>query len=100
MNKKGLGILTRTLGDVCIGNTLSKGIKAKYPDIELDWIVEARYKDILEGNPDIKNIITIEETGKDWDKVLRMAACDGYDKVFMFQQVNSVDNMWHHNNKY
>ena len=93
--KRGLAVLVRTLGDVVLSETLSKGIKAKFPDIELDWVVEAKYKNVLEGNPDIKNIITIDEIGKDWDKVLRMAACDGYDEIFMFNQTSHTDSIWH-----
>ena len=98
--KRGLMILVRTLGDVIIGNTLSKGIKAKFPDFELDWIVEAKYKNVLENNPDIKNIIAIDEIGKDWDRVLRMAACDEYDEVFMFNQTSHTDSLWHHSDRY
>lgn len=97
---KGIMILTRTLGDIVLGNTLSKGIKAKYPDIELDWIVEARYKDVLEGNPDIKNIITVDEAVRDWDKVLKIATSDGYDKVLIPAQLSHTDSCWHHNKKF
>ena len=63
-------------------------------------MVEAKYKNVLENNPDIKNIITIDEISKDWDKVLKMMACDGYDEVFMFNQTSHTDSLWHHSDKH
>lgn len=95
---KGIGILTRTLGDCVLVNTLARNIKLQYPDIDLDWIVEKKYLDIIKFNPDIKNIITLNDMGMEWNTVLKSLV--NYDKVFMFQQTRPEDGTWHQNDKY
>ena len=96
---KGVGVLTRTFGDTIMINTLSRNIKLKYDTMELDWIVEESYVDVIKQNPDIKNVITVKNTVLEWDYILGVIS-KGYDEVFMFQQVCGEDNVWHQNDKY
>ena len=97
---RGIGVLTRTLGDVIMVNTLARNIQLKYGEnIELDWIVEKSYVDIVKNNPDIKNVIVIESMGKEWDFVLDVIS-HNYDEVFFFQQITPEDGFWHQNDKY
>ena len=47
------------LGDIVHALVAVQFIKAHDPDIEIDWIVEERYAEILANNPDINNILTV-----------------------------------------
>lgn len=102
---KGILILTRTLGDVVVGNTLAKNIRLNHPDItQLDYIVEEKYADLVNDNPNITNVRAITNTEQAWNDILRIVSCEGYDYIFMAQQTSSTDNCWHqhptHNKKH
>lgn len=88
---KGVICLTKTIGDIVLGNVLVKNIKLKYPDIELDYIVEEKYIDLVIYNPHIKNVFPLGN----WDKVLKVISDPKYDKVFFAQQTSAWDNCWH-----
>lgn len=97
---KGILILTRTLGDVVLGNVLAKNIKLQFPDIELDYVVEENYKPLIESSPYIKNIHIVKSTFEEWDDILKFIVNGMYDKVFVAQQTSGIDNSWHQTSKY
>ena len=47
------------LGDIVHAMVALQFIKATRPDIEIDWLVEERFAGLLEGNPDIRQILTV-----------------------------------------
>jgi len=47
------------LGDIVHASFLPQIIKKEYPHIIIDWFVEKRFSDILENNPYIDSIITV-----------------------------------------
>ena len=47
------------LGDIVHAMVALQFIKKQRPDIEIDWIVEERFADILQDNPDIAKILTV-----------------------------------------
>jgi heptosyltransferase I len=47
------------LGDIIHAMVALQFIKAQRSDIEIDWIVEERFADILKHNPDINQLLTI-----------------------------------------
>ena len=47
------------MGDIIHAMVALQYIKQYHPDIEIDWIVEQGFAKILEGNPDIDNILPI-----------------------------------------
>ncbi len=47
------------LGDIVHAMVALQFIKQKYPDCQIDWIVEEGFKGILENNPDISQIHTV-----------------------------------------
>lgn len=99
--KKALLILTRTLGDVVLGNVLVKNIKLNYTDItQLDYVVEEKYIDLIKYNPNITNVIPITNTEDAWLDILRTMTNDKYDYIFCPQQTSSTDNVWHQNPQY
>lgn len=47
------------LGDIIHAMVALQFIRQKYPDCQIDWIVEEGFKGILENNPDINTIHTV-----------------------------------------
>ena len=47
------------MGDIIHAMVVLQFIKKKYPYYQIDWIVEESFKEILEYNPDINNILII-----------------------------------------
>ena len=85
-------VLLRTFGDVILGNTLVDNLKLKYPDAEITYLVEDKYKELVQYNPNVKEV----RCPKSWDEVLFTLAHEQWDKVCMAHQTSYVDNMWHH----
>jgi len=48
------------MGDIVHAMVALQFIKQKYPNIQIDWIVEKAFAGVLEDNPDIDNILTVE----------------------------------------
>ena len=55
--KKILMIRLSALGDVVMAIPTLQALKKKYPDAEIDWLVEAPAVPILQGHPDLNKII-------------------------------------------
>ncbi|MGZ4981410.1 MAG: lipopolysaccharide heptosyltransferase I [Methylobacter sp.] len=66
------------LGDIVHAMVALQFIKAHSPEIQIDWIVEERFAELLKNNPDIDNILTINL------KALKS------DKVRIFKQVKKI----------
>jgi len=47
------------LGDIVHAMVALQFIKARFPDVQIDWLVEARFADLLRDNPHISNILTV-----------------------------------------
>lgn len=47
------------LGDIVHAMVALQFIKAHFPEIQIDWIVEQRFADVLKHNPDIDNVLTV-----------------------------------------
>ncbi|MDO9270927.1 MAG: lipopolysaccharide heptosyltransferase I [Methylobacter sp.] len=47
------------LGDIVHAMVALQFIKAHSPEIQIDWIVEERFSEVLKNNPDIDNILTV-----------------------------------------
>lgn len=62
--RKILVIVMRYLGDVLLTTPLIRSLRQAYPDAELDMLVYANTTAMLEGNPDIHQLITIPSKAK------------------------------------
>lgn len=77
------------LGDIVHAMVALQFIKAHSPAIQIDWIVEERFAEILKNNPDIDNILTVNLKALKSDKVrifkqfkrILKFANNGYDLV-------------------
>lgn len=85
-------VLFRSLGDVCMGTTVLRAVKNKYPDAQIDFMTEKANVDTLTGNPDVNNIIV----GGSYFEALEVFANGGYDKIYKLNMINHLETAWHH----
>ena len=77
------------LGDIVHAMVALQFIKAHAPDSQIDWIVEARFAGLLQNNPDIDHILTVDLKSLKTDKTgvfrqikaVRSYAKNNYDLV-------------------
>ncbi len=77
------------LGDIVHAMVALQFIKAHSPEIQIDWIVEERFAEVLKNNPDIDNILTVNLKALKTDKAgifaqfkkIRGYASNNYDLV-------------------
>ncbi|TAK64211.1 lipopolysaccharide heptosyltransferase I [Methylobacter sp.] len=77
------------LGDIVHAMVALQFIKAHSPEIQIDWIVEERFAEVLKHNPDIDNILTVNLKALKTDKTgilaeikkIRSYASNNYDLV-------------------
>ena len=48
-----------SLGDILHALPAVASLRAAFPEARLDWVVEERWKDLIEFNPDLSNTITV-----------------------------------------
>jgi heptosyltransferase-1 len=77
------------LGDIVHAMVALQFIKQQRPEVEIDWIVEQAFKPLLEYNPDIRQIHTVQlkklkqqrSLSKLWAQVKQLRQLDDYDVV-------------------
>ncbi len=87
-----LFVLFKTLGDVCMGTTVVRALKQKFPDSTIDFATMPQNKNILEGNPDINQIIAMDNY---YDANMYFIE-NGYDEIYRVNMANVMDTCWHH----
>jgi len=91
--KKVLLVLIQTIGDCVLINSITKEIKHKYPDSEITVCINEAYKNIIEYNKDIKEVLTSSQWLSRWSDIVSMFK--NYDEVMIPQQTTGEDNNWH-----
>ena len=66
------------MGDIIHAMVVLQYIKKQFPTIQIDWIVESSFAQVLENNPDINNVYTVNL------KALKK------DKWSIFQQIKQI----------
>lgn len=77
------------LGDIVHAMVALQFIKARFPESQIDWLVEARFADLLRDNPDISNVLTVNLKAAKTNKLaifneiqtVKNYACENYDLV-------------------
>ncbi len=59
-------VKTSSLGDIVQTFPVLSYLKAKFPTSEIDWVVEKPFADLVQANPLVSNVITIDS--KSWRK--------------------------------
>jgi lipopolysaccharide heptosyltransferase I len=49
-----------SLGDIVHALPATSALRDRFPDARIDWLVEARWRRLLEGNPDLNEVITLD----------------------------------------
>jgi heptosyltransferase I len=52
-----------SLGDLIHTLPAVAALRRRFPDAHIDWLVEARHRDILLGNPDVSGLIVVDTLG-------------------------------------
>ena len=68
------------LGDIVHAMVALQFIKTRFPQLQIDWLVEARFADLLRDNPHISNILTVN---------LKAAKTN---KLAIFNEIKTVQN--------
>lgn len=76
--KKVLIIRFSSIGDIVLTTPVIRCIKTQVPDVTLHYLTKAKFKSVLEQNPYIDKLITIE---KDVDEVLGELKIEQYDFI-------------------
>lgn len=83
-----------TFGDVVLMSTICRNIKLRYPDAEITFLTDPRYKGLLENNPDIYRIW--DGQIKNFQDVYVKSMYDKFQHVYFPMMVTQEDTMWHH----
>ncbi len=57
------------LGDVLRTTPLLEGLRKKYPNCEITWLVDGRHRGVLDGNPLISRLVSLEAGEGGWANV-------------------------------
>lgn len=89
-------ILYRTLGDVLMGTVIVHAIKEKYPQSFIRFHTEPPYNEVLEGNPEIDQIVVIPNNNymAVYDYISK--ATPKSDHICRLAMANHYDTLWHH----
>jgi len=52
-------VRTSALGDILHGLPVAAALKERFPQCRITWVVDERYKELLDGHPWVDRIVTI-----------------------------------------
>jgi ADP-heptose:LPS heptosyltransferase len=61
--KRAVIIRFSSLGDVVLTLPVARSLKAAFPDAEIVYLTKAAYRPLLDGQPGIDRVVTLEEAG-------------------------------------
>lgn len=86
---KYLVIQTHDIGDVLISTALCDALKLRYPEADIDFLVEDRCAGVVEGNPNISEIILLNKSRRSNLRyalgLLNYIRVKKYDSIFNIQ---------------
>src|SRR5688500_5642944 len=74
--KRALIVKMWALGDILMATPLIAALRGAHPDIRITWIVDESHGEILQGHPDIDELIVIHSG--EWRRMLRNANYFGW----------------------
>ena len=84
--KKFLVIRLRRIGDVIMTTPAVSALRKAFPDAFISYVVEEPYRELVEGNPDINEVIVLEKNQslRDFLGLIRKIRKENYDVVLDF----------------
>src|SRR5262245_38334734 len=52
-----------SMGDLVHTLPAVAALRARFPDARIDWLVESRHREVLQGNPDVNDVIEVDTLG-------------------------------------
>ncbi|MFH1824690.1 MAG: glycosyltransferase family 9 protein [Candidatus Firestonebacteria bacterium] len=62
-----------SLGDVVLSTSVLPGLKKKFPDSFISFIVKKEYEEVLEGNPYVNEIISLDKKKRKLFNIIKLA---------------------------
>jgi len=88
MPKKFLLIRFGSMGDIIHALPAAATLRDSFPDAHIDWILDPRWQPLLEGNPTLTNIITLDRTKmSDIRATIRQLRAERYSCAIDFQSL-------------
>lgn len=74
-------------GDVIQSLPLLPALRKRFPDAEISWVINRELSDLLEGHPDLSQVVPFERKGslRDWRRLMRRLRKANFDLVFDLQ---------------
>lgn len=84
-SKKLIGIaIFHGLGDIVNATIIARQIKADHPDAHLVWFIAERYAFVLEGNPDVDEVVALSGDPKQLDaRIEELRASRPWDRFYV-----------------
>lgn len=70
--KRVLVVCTQRIGDVLLATPLARSLKAAWPDIQLDFLVLPGTQGVLEGNPDVHQVLAFPQRASLSEKLAQL----------------------------
>jgi heptosyltransferase III len=76
-------VCTQRIGDVLLATPLARSVKAAWPDTQLDFLVLPGTQGVLEGNPDVNQVLAFPQRASLREKIAQLAKIwQHYDLAF------------------
>lgn len=72
--KRVLVVCTQRIGDVLLATPLARSVKAAWPDAQLDFLVLPGTQGVLEGNPDVNQVLAFPQRASLREKLGQLAS--------------------------
>lgn len=80
-----LVIKMSSLGDIVHALPAVAALRQRFPQSRLTWLVKSIWAPILEGNPDVDEIMPLKDSWKRWPEIIHMLRNGRFDLVVDFQ---------------
>lgn len=80
-----LVIKLSSLGDIVHALPAVAALRQRFPHSRLTWLVKEAWAPILEGNPDIDEVLAVNVSWRNWPKIIRTLRSGLFDLVVDFQ---------------
>ena len=80
-----LVIKLSSLGDIVHTLPAVATLRKQFPSAQVSWLVKSQWASILEGNPDVDDVWSVDASWKNWPRLIREIRLRRYDLVVDFQ---------------
>lgn len=74
-----------SLGDVVHALPTLSALRRQFPSARLSWLVKREWTDVLEGNPDLDEVLPVDLSAKGWPAAIRAVRAGRFDLVVDLQ---------------